>query len=524
MRKPSPWILFAVIAIVIVSLVLVFTIEKRPYKKWEADPTQILLDNPFSAAQALLKKSGHKTTVLNRWREFNPQKEDKDQLLIIGQQNLRTQPVHDQLLEWVGQGNHLVLPMESIHLNNVVFALGGQDQEDEDDESRAQLPLTATLGVVYLKPNTATLSRDERDVAQEEMTEEDKRLGEEITRKRDALKVMPVQNIDHQPPHPMCIKNIQAQLDARAQETGAKKMTLAEVLPESAMSIGKLRELIPQEDRKVLYNMPGYTVEAMQAQLIFCSENLTSVALPEKKNILLQLNNSQRRTLGYIGDAQPLFEGKNTSGTQIIRIPYQKGTVTIVPENGLSFLRDPNVPTIDTDSIQQFDHAYFLAYIGQNKSQVLFLSKALDYTVEQPSPSLIKMLYKKAPELLACLVLFSILFIWMQVYRNGPVLAQMNLARRNLKEHFHAQGEFLRRHLDARVIVRQLQDDIWHHVQNRLPNIRNQTIDIQKKELSRLTGLNESAFSRLFMTVPERINPTELMSYIIALQKIRNAL
>ena len=520
MRKLSPWVLFTIIAVVIVGLVLVLTVKTRPHTNWKVDPVAILRNNPFSAAQALLEQSGRKTAMLNRWREFNPQKEDKDQLLIIERQNLRTQLAHDQLLEWVGQGNHLVLPMESAYLTQSIFQLGGPDDEDEEDESMAKLPLSATLGVLYMKPNL-----DQADSGVKEMlSEEDKRLGQEIVAKRDKLKVVPPQNIDQQQPHPLCVKNLQARLDAQAQETGAKKITLVEVLPDSAMTIAKLRELIPEDQRNDFGRSAGFSVEAMRLQLIYCSENFTSIALPEKKNIQLQMDTNRDRSLGYIGEKPAIFEGKNTKGVQIVRIPYKQGTVTIVPQGGLSFLQDPDIPTIDTDSIRQFDHAYFLAYLGQNKSQVIFLSKALDYTVEQPSPSLIKMLYNKAPELLACLVLFTILFIWMQVYRNGPVLAQMNIARRNLKEHFHAQGEFLRRHLDARVIVQQLQNDIWQQVQRRLPNIRNQSVDVQKKELSRLTGLNESAFSRLFMVVPERINPTELMSYIIALQKIRNAL
>lgn len=529
MRNLSPWKLFAIIAIVVIALVLALTLKRQSHTFWEGDSVKVLLDNPFSAAQALMEKSGHKTAVLKRWKEFNPQDDDKNQLLIIERQNLRTQQAHDQLLKWVGQGNHLVLPMESVYLTNAYFQLGGPKNEDEEeeDDSWARQPLTTTLGVVYLKRHADALDSDEQRIAREEMTEEDKRLGEKIVQKRDALKVQPIQNIDQLPPHPLCVKNAQVQIDARAQETNAKKMTMAEVLPDSKMTIAKLKESIPEDQLKDINRYPvtaDYTVEAMRLQLIYCSENFTSVALPEKKNILLQLGNSQRRPLGYIGDKPALFEGKNTKGTQIIRIPYEKGTITIVPEEGLSFLLDPAPPTIDTGSIRQFDHAYFLAYISQGKTQVLFLSKAVDYNIKPPSPSLLKMLYHKAPELLACLILFSLLFIWMQVYRNGPVLAQMDIARRNLKEHFHAQGEFLRRHIDGRTIIRQMQEDIWQYVQRRVPNIRNQSIDIQKKELSRLTGLSESAFARLFMNVPERVNPTELMTYIIALQKIRNAL
>ncbi len=534
MRKPAPWVTFLVILIILIALTLLLTVKTRPYPAWDTDVVHALKDKPYSAAQTFLEQSGHKVSVLKNFNEFKPKSQDQNQLLVVFKQNLRTQKGQDKLLDWVGQGNHLLIPMEDYFASLSALDFEKDDSE-KDINDLAELPLTSVLGVAHGKvaqnAQKTPLSREEvdpdwTDIEDDEYDENEPQSStakEDFLKQVDALGIQKQRNIDDQKPLSACIQSLDKRLQADAAVTvDKKKIVTLEQVYTPGQTIGQLKALWKDEAET---KASPLTFLSEKMDLVTCSENMVTLPLSSDKMIQLLFNQEVNKlSLVYVGKEKPLLEGKNTYGTQLIRVPYKKGSITIIPKSYRSFLIDPILPTHDTNSVRQFDHAYFLAYLSQGKSEVFFLPRALDYIQKQPKPSLLKALYQKAPELLMVLIVFMLLFVWMQMYRNGPILAQLNTARRNLKEHFHAQGEFLRRHVDSNVLIGQLQDDIWQKVQRRLPNIKNLPIDMQKKELARLTRLNESTFSTLLMPMNNRISILELMRYIIALQKIRNKL
>ena len=540
MRKLSPWQLFIIVTIVLITLVLVLTIKIETHKKWEHNDIKYLLnDAQYTTAETLLKQSGHDAVTLGNWKEFSSalDRDDSDQLLIILHQNLRTQKAQDQLLDWVAQGNHLVVPTEGIPLTLSTIMQGkiNEDKDDENDsenkEQRAKLPLTARLGVVFAKPNAYNCQKNIVDLVDEDSStcqrgrqeDEKKRLGAQIIAQRDAITVSAV-NLDNQPPNTLCLDSLNARLKAWGQETVKRKNpipALEQILPEPNMTIGQIKTLIKDSAGN---SKDSWIIGAERENLVSCTEQMVEITLPEKKDIHIYPHSVDDRPLVYLGEQTPIFEGKNARGTQIIRIPYKKGTITVFAQNSKHFWANPDLPTHDTNSIRQFDHAYLLSYLAQEKENVYLLPLAMDYQTEPPRLSLIKMLYTKTPEFLVCLILFLTLFIWMKAYRNGPILAKFDISRRNLLEHFKTQGAFLRRYQNPGELIQQLQEAVKNKAKQRIHNLDALPLEQQKQELMRITGLKESEFSRLFITPDERIGPLELVNYVNALRKIRNRL
>ncbi|WP_434776922.1 hypothetical protein [Neisseria sp. Ec49-e6-T10] len=485
---------------------------KEPYNHYQRSEEQ-LINKDYLAAQTILTKLGSSVSVLTNWRSFASKAEDKNQLLMIFEQNLRLQKSHDDLLNWVNQGNHLFITMEKGYLGTDSFSFFDDDElDDKTAKELSQSSLTDKLGIqaVTMQQSDETPSKKSSNPF---MRLRKAGVAKQLLQKK-------LKDLDQQKPKALCVQSMKARLNAQM-----KIDPDFTIKPKQVWAKQTISELKKQTTDENTTSKEPRKITEERENLINCSINLTQIRLPEHFDLSLLLNRYGTPASALLNHSKypTIFEGKNALGTQIVRLAYGKGSITVLPQTAAGAFKNPEAPNLDQNSIAQFDHAMLLAYLSQGKSKVLILDKALDFFPKQ-SPSILKWLLNDAPELFVCIILFILLFIWQHMYRQGPILAELNLARRQLKDHFHAQGEFLRRHAGLNAIIEQLRDDIWAKLQKRIPNIRAMSTDTQREEITRLTHLHPSELWALMMPLPEKFNPFDLIKYVVALQKIRNKL
>ena len=109
------------------------------------------------------------------------------------------------------------------------------------------------------------------------------------------------------------------------------------------------------------------------------------------------------------------------------------------------------------DEIGEWDHALFLAALadGQERAWLLYSSNM---------PSLLKLLWQNAPQLLiSCLLLIS-LILWSMTLRTGPLIGKKRETRRNLMEHLDAAASYAWTNDQARgmfVATRRVLEQAW---------------------------------------------------------------
>ncbi len=114
------------------------------------------------------------------------------------------------------------------------------------------------------------------------------------------------------------------------------------------------------------------------------------------------------------------------SGYHLLRFKHGVGSIVVLSDNLFLSNRE----------IDEQDHALLLARLvnGAARGWLLYSSQM---------PSLLQLIWQHAAYLLisACLALLALL--WWFTQRTGPLLAQVNPARRDLLEHLQASAEFL---------------------------------------------------------------------------------
>jgi len=109
----------------------------------------------------------------------------------------------------------------------------------------------------------------------------------------------------------------------------------------------------------------------------------------------------------------------------LLRYPIGQGRLTVLSDHGI----------FSNDEIGEVDHALFLAVLaeGQERAWLLYSSNM---------PSLLRLLWQNAPQLLiSCLLLFS-LILWRMMLRTGPLIGKKREHRRNLMEHLDAAAGY----------------------------------------------------------------------------------
>ncbi|MEJ2593122.1 MAG: DUF4350 domain-containing protein [Candidatus Thiodiazotropha sp.] len=119
------------------------------------------------------------------------------------------------------------------------------------------------------------------------------------------------------------------------------------------------------------------------------------------------------------------WEAPGDEAPNLLVFPWGSGRVT--------FLSDDRF--WDNDRIGDQDHALLLARLadGYDRAWLLYSSQM---------PSLLRLLWSKAPYLLTGLGLFTLLLLWWMTRRTGPRLYRAYDQRRDLLEHLQAAAEF----------------------------------------------------------------------------------
>lgn len=482
MRKIFRGILLLLVAVVIaVGVYISNNLVTRENKVWEQSTQYASLlgeDKIYAATEKILTKwTGKAPKKLKNWRDFEPKASDQNQLLFIFKQQLRTPTAQNKILDWVAQGNHLVSGVER-----------RSELVDKKVDTKSLGEFTGLAGRLKVKKINS------------------ERLPPHVLVKNNQLKV-----------HPLCIKE-------RVQNEQAWR-TIGEVTSVAAKTYANqtLQQLI--DIRTTKEALLEYADIVLIGFLIRCTLHLNELKLPEGETmfVLAAGNSWGGEALAYFGTTAPIFTGKSPTGSDIIKIAYGKGTVTFI--NDSSLFTNPNIPTAEgRNTIRQFDHAWFLTYLSQGKSQILLLPKAKDFIEKNSKPSLLTVLRQKTPELSVAILVLGLLFIWQKIWRHGTILAPLSLARCRLEEHFHAQGEFVHRNLGLTVLIAQLQDELWLHIARRIPNINTMPNAQKIEELKRLTKLSSIDLMYLLKPLPTKLSPFDLVKYVISLQKIRNKL
>lgn len=126
-------------------------------------------------------------------------------------------------------------------------------------------------------------------------------------------------------------------------------------------------------------------------------------------------------------NAASVYAGE--SGNHIVIKALGKGKLIVLSDS--NFLKN--------DGIGDNDHAYFLASLAQGRGKIWILYNSI-------MPSFLSLISKKAPALLASLVILSLMFVLWLTIRIGPRYTLSDHRRRNIIEHLVSAGFFIMKH------------------------------------------------------------------------------
>ncbi len=197
----------------------------------------------------------------------------------------------------------------------------------------------------------------------------------------------------------------------------------------------------------------------------------------------------------------------SAEATHMLQLVYGDGLITVVTDADLW----------KTRAIGKYDNAWLLWYLTQDSNVTLLVSTAHD--------NLLSLLLRHFPLLLQCLALLVGLGLWRMAMRQGPLLPNPPIARRQLTEHLRASAELLRRNSGQQSLLRTLQLDVLRRARHRHPGFETLPVTEQWQVLARLTRQPTSAISQALRPRPaSRISSADFTRQVAHLQLIRNAL
>jgi hypothetical protein len=134
-------------------------------------------------------------------------------------------------------------------------------------------------------------------------------------------------------------------------------------------------------------------------------------------------------------DGQADWGGAGEELGYLLQFEMGRGRLTVLSDDRF----------LTNDAIDRLDHALFLAQLAQgyDKAWLLYSSKM---------PSLIRLLWNSAPQLLVGGLVLLLLLLWSMGMRTGPLLCRGWTPRRNLMEHLDAAARYAWRMDGARLM------------------------------------------------------------------------
>jgi len=211
----------------------------------------------------------------------------------------------------------------------------------------------------------------------------------------------------------------------------------------------------------------------------------------------------------HLDDTQNRAHAWANSGdaTHMLQLDHGEGLITVLSDSWLW----------QNTNIDDYDNAWLLWYLTQDSAVTLL------YRAERDD--LASLLLRHFPEALTALTLLIALLLWSVGLRQGPQLAPINRARRQLEEHLRGSADFLLRRSGQTGLLQALQRDIQRRARRRHPGFERLGVAEQWQILGRLTRLPSSAISQAMRPLPpQRLSAADFTRQVAHLQTLRNAL
>lgn len=169
------------------------------------------------------------------------------------------------------------------------------------------------------------------------------------------------------------------------------------------------------------------------------------------------------------------------------------------------------------DNIDQYDHAWLLWYLTQDRNVTLVYNTRHD--------NLLQLLLRHFPEALAALLLTLLLATWHFAQRYGPRQQPAAPGQRQLQEHLRGSADFLYRHAGQQYLLTRLQDDIRRQARRRHGTFDSLSHAEQCQLLAQLSRLpGETIEQALRPPAARPVSAAEFTRQVSYLQRLRNAL
>ena len=451
------FIILGVLALIAIGVFLGF--KREPYTTWKEDQSKLTLNKHGHLLALSQFYQQHAPQMKQQaWRTWKadepPFANQRQHLLFVYDNSNMTTSQFNQLLAWVAQGNHVVMPVNDY----VTPETDENPSEKQDDEvfpeawNQLDVPEEQTANIAAWAKLTFVKRDWEKQPA---------------------------------PLLPQCNDYLN-QLDTAEKQIGSKT-TLS-------------------------------TKERASLQAV-CSQNLSSIALPEGKTVWWLNQYGQEAGFKIEPSKNVLWQSKGAAGSQMVRIQHGQGSVVLV--NSMLGLSNPSDPRSPNSDLNRFDHAYLASYLAQGKQEVWFVNRV--GTTVQSAPPLWKKLWQFSPLFCGVLLLLFALFVWRSAHRQGVIKQLTRHEDRQLKQYLQAQGEFLW-HKQQRVqVLSQLQQQLWQEWQRRIPGLSTFTKAEQLKAIQRIISAPDNDIELWLQALPAKPTTQEWLAYLQAHQHIRNA-
>ncbi|UNG19798.1 DUF4350 domain-containing protein [Stutzerimonas zhaodongensis] len=197
----------------------------------------------------------------------------------------------------------------------------------------------------------------------------------------------------------------------------------------------------------------------------------------------------------------------SASATHMLQLRHGSGLITALTDSWIW----------QNDAIAQYDHAWLLWYLTQDRDVTLIYRTDHD--------GLLQRLLLYFPEALSAALLLLLLGCWHAAQRQGPLLEPADRGRRQLREHLRGSADFLYRRAGQRHLIATLQNDIIRQAQHRHPNLVALDHADRCKVLAQLSRTPiEAVTHAMRSSLDKKMSNADFTRQVARLQSLRNAL